>query len=86
MTTRFAVKAVVLMAILSLPMGATGCSSLATRPPGEPFGPTRPSSKAIAAKVEPNQLVAVDQSSCVVSKDRWEKAKVGEFHFCAWSK
>lgn len=86
MTTRFALKEVILMATLSLSVAATGCSSVATRPPGEPFGPTRPSSKAVASKVEPNMLVAMDQSSCVVSKERWERAQVGEFHFCAWSK
>jgi hypothetical protein len=85
MTSRFSFRSIVLVATLFGALGATACRSVATPQPGEPFGPSRPSSKAISAKVEPNLLVAIDQTSCVVSKDRWERARVGEFHFCAWS-
>lgn len=86
MRSGFAIRLSVLIATLSMPLGTIGCVSVATGLPGESLGGVRPSSKAIASKVEPNLLVAVDQSSCVVSKERWDRAKVGEFHRCAWSK
>jgi hypothetical protein len=78
-------KSGVLVAALSLAMSVAGCANTFGGLLGESLGVPL-GSKAIASKVEPNVLVAVDQSSCVVSKERWEKARVGEFYLCAWSK
>lgn len=40
--------------------------------------------KIIRNKREPNLLIAMDGTECVVSRLRWEKATPGEAYLCAW--
>lgn len=40
--------------------------------------------KTIRSKREPNLLIAMDGTECVVSRARWEKATAGDPYLCAW--
>lgn len=40
--------------------------------------------KVVARKVEPNYLVAVDQTACEVSAERFRQVRVGQRAFCDW--
>jgi hypothetical protein len=62
----------------------TGCASFVAGFVGESLGiPLE--NKVVASKVEPNLLIATDQTSCQVSRGRWEKVKVGERVACTWT-
>jgi len=41
--------------------------------------------KVVARKVEPNYLVAVDQTTCEVSTERFRQVRVGQRAFCNWT-
>lgn len=60
----------------------SACSTL-SRGRGE-SGRTQVEYRVIRAKREPNLLISTDGSECTVSRSRWDKAKVGEQHLCAW--
>jgi hypothetical protein len=40
--------------------------------------------KVVIEKREPNLLIAADRTECEVSRDRFEKAEMGERTFCHW--
>lgn len=40
--------------------------------------------KPVMDKVEPNYLIAVDQTQCVVDRERFAKVRVGDRVWCMW--
>lgn len=76
-------RALQLAAVALVVLTTTGCSVLA-QIAGESVGVPL-ESKLIAAKSPPNTLIADDQSTCTVTRGRWEEAEVGDRHLCAWS-
>lgn len=61
------------IALLSTVLVLGGCAHLG------PFA-----GKTVADKQRPNRLVATDGSTCVVSKERFDKVEVGRKVLCAW--
>lgn len=72
------------ISVLALSVLLAGCvrtiAGIVGESVGVPLG-----DKVVSSKVEPNVLVAMDGTSCTVSKERWEKAEVGGRYFCSWS-
>jgi len=48
-------------------------------------GPTGVGWKVVSGKREPIFLLARDGTECMVSKARWEKARLGSQHLCLWT-
>jgi hypothetical protein len=72
------------ISLLAIPFLFAGCANALAGFVGESVGiPLE--EKVVASKVEPNLLIATDQTSCQVSKGRWEKAEVGERSLCMWA-
>jgi hypothetical protein len=75
------------MAHLALLMGLlllTSCISLPV--PGRGVQESREtlSSKVVVEKREPNLLLAMDRTECVVPQARFERTRVGDRVFCHW--
>lgn len=63
---------------------SSGCTNLVAGLVGDAVGvPLH--EKVIRSKVEPDLVIAIDGATCVVTKGRWAKAKVGEKFLCSWS-
>lgn len=73
-----------IIGVLAASVLLTGCVNTLAGVVGESVGVPL-GDKVVSSKVEPNVLVAMDGASCTVSKERWEKASVGERYFCNWS-
>jgi len=70
--------------VLVIMLALLACSGLRPKP-GESRG-TRVDHKVVMAKREPNLLIATDRAECTVSRDRWERARIGERFLCAWQR
>ena len=73
-----------ILALLTVSVLLTGCVNTLAGIVGESVGVPL-GDRIVSSKVEPNVLIAMDGASCTVSKERWEKAKVGDHYFCNWS-
>ena len=74
-------RAICVLALSSLLAGCVNTiAGIVGESVGVPLG-----DKVVSSKVEPNVLVAMDGTSCMVSTERWEKAEVGRRYFCHWS-
>ncbi len=74
---RFALLAVVVL------LG--GCAPpFRVRHPGTRVEGTDVTWKRVVDKREPSWLVAADQSTCTVDKDRYQRTDLGDAVLCAW--
>jgi hypothetical protein len=65
-------------------LALAGCTSIPLpHPPGEP-APLL-SRKQVAAKRDPQVLVALDGTRCVTTQGRFERAQPGDRVWCVWS-
>lgn len=78
-TTKRFTKALALAACL----GLAGCSSaygFVANTLGLPVQP-----KTVMSKRDPNELIAVDGTTCIVSSGRYEEVEISERVSCFWS-
>ena len=71
-------------ALLALVLLAGCMVPFRTRQPHSGTGQTRFTWKKVVDKREPTWLVATDQSTCTVSKDKYDHTGVGDVVLCAW--
>jgi hypothetical protein len=82
-------------------LGSTGCvltrlGKIERPPPPEgtdvpssskgTVGPTGPGWKVVSGKREPHFLIAPDDTECMVSRSKWEKAALGSKQLCIWGR
>ncbi len=78
-------KRILLVMIVSLSLsGCATAKNVATLLVANKLG-IPAASKEVAAKDEPNRLIARDHSTCGVSIDRWRRVQVGDEVVCSWS-
>jgi hypothetical protein len=77
-----------LLFLLLLLISALVVSGCATMSPLRTQSPVRSSGvgmKQVAEKREPNYLIAIDRTECTVSRQSFDKVKVGSRVLCLWS-
>jgi hypothetical protein len=51
----------------------------------DPLHPRGPTLKVVDAKHPPVTLIAIDRSTCLVTRDRYREVRIGDAIYCHWS-